>query len=115
MASFARDSVLAGPSGVPYLFLHFPEGDTLNRETLTNSLEFARREARRRLSDTAVAVCCCFVFDFWCSFVCIFVCCFVIFAFVFSSFALYFVTLLCFASLCFHCVYVLAARVEAAH
>lgn len=45
LASFARDSIAAGPSGVPYLFLHFPEGDTLNRETLASSLEFAQREA----------------------------------------------------------------------
>lgn len=46
LASFARDSVTAGPSGVPYLFLHFPEGDTLNRDTLASSLEFAKREVR---------------------------------------------------------------------
>lgn len=44
VASFGRDSVSAGPSGVPYLFLHFPEGDTLNRDTLASSLEFAKRE-----------------------------------------------------------------------
>lgn len=44
LSSFAKDSVSAGPSGVPYMFLHFPEGDTLNRETLASSLEFAKRE-----------------------------------------------------------------------
>lgn len=44
LASFGRDSVSAGPSGVPYMFLHFPEGDTLNRDTLASSLEFAKRE-----------------------------------------------------------------------
>lgn len=44
LASFAKDSLSAGPSGVPYLFLHFPEGDTVNRETLASSLEFAKRE-----------------------------------------------------------------------
>lgn len=44
LLSFGRDSVSAGPSGVPYLFLHFPEGDTLNQDTLASSLEFAKRE-----------------------------------------------------------------------
>ncbi|CAM9237592.1 unnamed protein product [Pylaiella littoralis] len=48
LASFARDSVSAGPS-VPYLFLHFPEGDALNRDTLASSLEFAQREDRPEL------------------------------------------------------------------
>lgn len=51
LASFARDSVLAGSSGVPYIFLHFPEGDTLNQESLARSLEFARREASRLSTD----------------------------------------------------------------
>ncbi|CAM9308114.1 unnamed protein product [Ectocarpus sp. 12 AP-2014] len=50
LASFARDSVSAGPSGVPYMFLHFPEGGTLNRETLASSLEFAQREDRPELT-----------------------------------------------------------------
>ncbi|CAM9476529.1 unnamed protein product, partial [Sphacelaria rigidula] len=44
LASFAKDSISAGPSEVPYLFLHFPEGDTVCRETLATSLEFAKRE-----------------------------------------------------------------------
>lgn len=48
LESFARESLQAGPSGVPYLFVHFPEGDLLNVETLANSLEFARREVRSR-------------------------------------------------------------------
>lgn len=40
------------------MFLHFPEGDTLNRDTLASSLEFAKREVggESRLKSCLVVV-----------------------------------------------------------
>ncbi|CAM9990092.1 unnamed protein product, partial [Phaeothamnion confervicola] len=46
LASFADDAVL---SGVPYLFLHFPEGESFSKKSLASSLEFAWREGRPEL------------------------------------------------------------------
>ncbi|CAM9638056.1 unnamed protein product [Chrysoparadoxa australica] len=46
LASFATDSI---SSGVPYLFLQFPEGNEFHRESVASSLEFARKEGRPEL------------------------------------------------------------------
>lgn len=43
MISFAEDSV---STGVPYLFLQFPEGGGINKASLSSSQSFARREGR---------------------------------------------------------------------
>ncbi|CAM9168760.1 unnamed protein product [Choristocarpus tenellus] len=49
LSSFAQDAASARPSVAPYLFLHFPEGETLSQDSLSNSLHFAQREGRPEL------------------------------------------------------------------